>query len=406
MVKVKQSPGKKSKPAKVPYKTKPHDFDGTQFVDACASELFHSYFNNHHIIAEREDSFLQELSHLFPPKLLVEEYYLNFFDIDEASLSFSVFIRGQHLRVSPDIIVDLFGFKAMTLLLFEHPYPYAGGTLNMSGSSAENHVVSRIALTNLFPISHLSTILLPHVRFLYALLISDTIDVCSVICSHMIEIFQSTTSTVGLSYACLIQRLFRSQNIAFPPEGPFPQIFYAIGAKTLSLICVHLRCLQASASAFAGPSSVPPTDPSSSIPPRFNPSSFVPSHLVVPSPSTVPSRLLLPSPLDPSFTASFTLILDWIDSLTVGSNNLIKIVIQHQRQLKRHTLTLARNARAISLLHRLIRPPIGANALQLDISSPSESSVATGASAPSSNLPADNPPPTTDPPTASLVLNA
>lgn len=56
MVKVKQSPGKKSKPAKVPYKTEPHDFDGTQFVDARASELFHSYFNNHHIIAEREVS--------------------------------------------------------------------------------------------------------------------------------------------------------------------------------------------------------------------------------------------------------------------------------------------------------------------------------------------------------------
>ncbi|KAB1227836.1 Linoleate 13S-lipoxygenase 2-1, chloroplastic [Morella rubra] len=110
--------------------------------------------------------------------LLVREFYSNFFDVDEASLSFSVFIRGQRLRVSPDVIASLFGvvrvpepvypyvessreppsFEAMSLLLFGRPYPYAGGTLYTSDFSAENHVVSRIALTNLYPVSHLSSI--------------------------------------------------------------------------------------------------------------------------------------------------------------------------------------------------------------------------------------------------------
>ncbi|KAB1200504.1 hypothetical protein CJ030_MR0G007043 [Morella rubra] len=248
MVKRKQPAGSSSKPTKVPRKSKPRPFDASRFVDARASELFHSTFHNRKVIVEREvllaelpvatvssyfssrhwDPFLQDLTHLVPPTLLVREFYSNFFDVDEASLSFSVFIRGQRLRVSPDVIASLFGvvrvpepvypyvessreppsFDAMSLLLFGRPYPYAGG---------------------------------------------DTIDICSVICSHMIEVFQSTSSKVGLSYACLIQRLYRAHSIAFPPDGPFPDTLSAIGATTLSLSRAHLKRRQASASA-----SVPP----------------------------------------------------------------------------------------------------------------------------------------------------
>ncbi|KAB1210613.1 hypothetical protein CJ030_MR6G010297 [Morella rubra] len=306
MVKRKQPAGSSSKPTKVPRKSKPCPFDASHFVDARASELFHSTFHNRKVIVEREvllaelpvatvssyfssrhwDPFLQDLTHLVPPALLVREFYSNFFDVDEASLSFSVFIRGQRLQVSPDVIASLFGvvrvpepvypyvessheppsFEAMSLLLFGRPYPYAGGTLYTSDFSAENHVVSRIALTNLYPVAHLSSISLTRVRFLYALLIGDTIDICSVICSHMIEVFQSTSSKVGLSYACLIQRLYRAHSIAFPPDGPFPDTLSAIGATTLSLSRAHLKRRQASASA-----SVPPDDPSSSVPPSILP---------------------------------------------------------------------------------------------------------------------------------------
>ncbi|KAB1206229.1 hypothetical protein CJ030_MR7G014374 [Morella rubra] len=168
----------------------------------------------------------------------------------------------------------------MSLLLFGHPYPYEGGTLYTSDFSAENHVVSRIALTNLFPIAHLSSISFSRVQFLYALLIGDTIDICSVICSHMIE----------------------------------------------------------------------------------------------------------------------------LTSLTNQSLNLIKIVMRHQRQLKRHTLTLARHARATErntraflALHRLIRPLVGADALSRSF----ESSASTGASAPSSEVPAADSAPVANPPPSS-----
>ncbi|KAB1209698.1 hypothetical protein CJ030_MR6G028560 [Morella rubra] len=224
MVKRKQPAGSSSKPTKVPRKSKPRPFDASRFVDARASELFHSTFHNRKVIVEREvllaelpvatvssyfssrhwDPFLQDLTHLVPPTLLVREFYSNFFDVDEASLSFSVFIRGQRLRVSPDVIASLFGvvrvpepvypyvessreppsFDAMSLLLFGRPYPYAGGTLFTSDFSAENHVVSRIALTNLYPVSHLSSISLTRVRFLYALLIDCHASSASTQASH------------------------------------------------------------------------------------------------------------------------------------------------------------------------------------------------------------------------------
>ncbi|KAB1219793.1 hypothetical protein CJ030_MR3G005802 [Morella rubra] len=325
----------------------------------------------------------KDLTHLVPPELLVREFYSNFFDVDEASLSFSVFICGQRLRVSPDVIASLFGvvrvpepvypyvessreppsFEAMSLLLFGHPYPYVGGTLYTSDFSAENHVVSHIALTNLYDVAHLSSISLTRVCFLYALLIGDTIDICSVICSHMIEVFQSTSSKVGLSYACLIQRLYRAYSIAFPPDGPFPDTLSAISATILSLSRAHLKRRQATTSA-----SVPPDDPSSSVPPSilFSSAACRPYH-----------SICQPYPDCHASSAS-----------TQASHSY----------LARHARATELNTRAVSRLHRLIRPLVGADALLSDISSSSESSASTGASAPSFEVPAADSFPVADPP--------
>ncbi|KAB1212778.1 hypothetical protein CJ030_MR5G011878 [Morella rubra] len=246
-------------------------------MDARASELFHTRFQKRHVIVERDvalsklhhshdipsvftsrywEPFLQKLSNLIPLELFVRDFFSNFFDIDEASLSFSIFVRGQHLRVSPDIIAQVFivtrvtepiyqyeesrieppSFKARTLRLFQRPYPNMGGTL--------------------YPVSHLSSISLS-------------------------------------------------------------RIFYATGAKTLFQNRAHLWCLQASSTARADPSSQPPSSvPFSSVPPSFFPLSSYPSTSVPPpsadpsSSSFIPSRSLLPSSLDPSFTTSFSLILD------------------------------------------------------------------------------------------------
>ncbi|KAB1202163.1 hypothetical protein CJ030_MR8G020241 [Morella rubra] len=228
MVKRKQLAGRSSKPTKVPRKSKPRPFDASRFVDARASELFHSTFHNRKVIVEREvllaelpvatvysyfssrhwDPFLQDLTHLVPPELLVREFYSNFFDVDEASLSFSVFICGQRLRVSPDVIASLFGVVRVP----EPVYPYVESS-----------------------------------------------------------------------------PLISCHSIAFPPDGPFPDTLSAIGATTLSLSRAHLKRRQATTSA-----SVPPDDPSSSVPPSILFSSAGPSH------ST------LPTPLDPSIATSFS----------------------------------------------------------------------------------------------------
>ncbi|KAB1225914.1 hypothetical protein CJ030_MR1G004454 [Morella rubra] len=317
MVKRKQPAGSSSKPTKVPRKSKPRPFDASRFVDARASELFHSTFHNRKVIVEREvllaelpvatvssyfssrhwDPFLQDLTHLVPPALLVREFYSNFFDVDEASLSFSVFIRGQRLRVSPDVIASLFGVVRVP----EPVYPYVE-------SSRE----------------------------------PPSFEPC-----------------LSFSLVALIRmpvRLYRAHSIAFLLTVLFLTLS-AIGATTLSLSRAHLKRRQASASA-----SVPPDDPSSSVPPS------------IPSSSAGPSLSPLPTPLDPSIAASFSLIMDQLAILNTQSVNLIQIVMRHQRQLKRHTLTLARharaterNTRAVSRLHRLIRPLVGADALPSDI---------------------------------------
>lgn len=91
---------------------------------------------------------LTDFSNLVPHELLVREFYSNFYDINEAFRSFSVFVSGQCLQVSPDIIAQVYNvnrvslpiypyeesrteppsFEVMMLRLFQRPYPYMGGT--------------------------------------------------------------------------------------------------------------------------------------------------------------------------------------------------------------------------------------------------------------------------------------
>ncbi|KAB1203203.1 hypothetical protein CJ030_MR8G001895 [Morella rubra] len=365
MVKRKQPAGSSSKPTKVPRKSKPRPFDASRFVDARASELFHSTFHNRKVIVEREvllaelpvatvssyfssrhwDPFLQDLTHLVPPALLVRNFI-------RTSLTLM-----RLLLASPSLsVVNVFGFLPMLLLLF----------LVLSG------YLNRFTLMLSLVVSLL--LLKPCPSFSLVALI------------HMPVVL--STPLISQLRIMLSVRLYRAHSIAFPPDGPFPDTLSAIGATTLSLSRAHLKRRQASASA-----SVPPDDPSSSVPPSILSSSAGPSH----SP--------LPTPLDPSIAASFSLIMDQLAILNTQSVNLIQIVMRHQRQLKRHTLTLARharaterNTRAVSRLHRLIRPLVGADALPSDISSSSESSASTGASAPSFEVPAADSPPVADPP--------
>ncbi|KAB1209416.1 hypothetical protein CJ030_MR6G006208 [Morella rubra] len=147
MVKHKQPACRSSKPTKVPRKAKPHPLDASCFVDARASELFHSTFHNRKVFVEHED-----LTHLVPPELLFGNIIRNFFDVDEASLSFSVFIRGAN-PVYPylESCHEPPSLEAMSLLLFGRRYPYEGGTLYTSDFSVENHVLLSCAHSIAFP---------------------------------------------------------------------------------------------------------------------------------------------------------------------------------------------------------------------------------------------------------------
>lgn len=137
MVKHKLPIVKKSKPANVPLKKKTHAFDPIRFMDARASKLFHTRLQKQSMIVEREvqlsklhhldlasvvtsrglEPFLTDFSNLVPLELLVREFYLNFYDIDEAFRSFSVFVSGQCLQVSPDIIAQIYNINRVSSLI-------------------------------------------------------------------------------------------------------------------------------------------------------------------------------------------------------------------------------------------------------------------------------------------------
>lgn len=218
--------------------------DPLHFLDAHAHEKLHAKrgLHNRSVIVELKVIF-SELRHtsipsLFigrgwdpffffnlsiPSDLLVREFYSNFHDIDEPIFSFTVFVRIQSLRVSSDIIAQTFNIlhvpeptypyadsdspsvETMMLALFQRPHPYKGSSLY---TSKEPDVVSHTTFTNMFPANHLSSISLAWILFLYVLLVGNTIDIASIIYSHMIDIFHSTSKVMGLSYACLIQRLY------------------------------------------------------------------------------------------------------------------------------------------------------------------------------------------------------
>lgn len=171
-------------------------------------------------------------------------------------------------------------------------------------SPPPTYVISCITFTNLFPIKYLSSLSLPQVCFLYALLVGDTIDIGSVICTLMINTFYSTSKKHNLLYACLIKRIYFAFSISFPPDVPYTRTMKPIGKKTLS-------------------SSIPVAGPSSSAPPVSDPSPSV----------LLPLRLLLrfllhlllvslppyprhqPPTLEPALVVALSILLDRVNTL-------------------------------------------------------------------------------------------
>ncbi|KAB1207484.1 hypothetical protein CJ030_MR7G000721 [Morella rubra] len=70
-------------------------------------------------------------------------------------------------------------------------------------------------------------------RFLYAFLINDRIDLPSHICAHMIKVYHSKSTTNRLPYCCLIMKFLAANFISIPRNEPREKI-QTVGKLTLS----------------------------------------------------------------------------------------------------------------------------------------------------------------------------
>lgn len=87
----------------------------------------------------------------------------------------------------------------------------------------------------------MSTLTLERVHFLYALLISHSIDIASHICYYMLEVYFNSTSRHGFLFSCLIQRLVTAFSMP-SRDGEAPlTLEHAICAVTLSQCKAQLR---------------------------------------------------------------------------------------------------------------------------------------------------------------------
>ncbi|KAB1206839.1 hypothetical protein CJ030_MR7G008239 [Morella rubra] len=237
MANPKRPASKKSKPTKKPSKKQAVNPDPDRFVDAHAHELMGSTYAKRKPLYEREVilsefwdtiiptqfesrgwvSFLTDV--VSPYENMVKEFFVNVHDIDDKSFSFYSYLRGQKFQVTPELVARIVklprvshptypyrksrspSFDSIALLLFGFPRRYRGSTLDTGDFSAEYHLISRILFTHILPVSHFSTLPLKRVKFLYAFLNGDSIDLPSVICSHIISAYRSKSKKLGLPYS-------------------------------------------------------------------------------------------------------------------------------------------------------------------------------------------------------------
>ncbi|KAB1202361.1 hypothetical protein CJ030_MR8G004622 [Morella rubra] len=139
---------------------------------------------------------------------------------------------------------------AMTTLLFRHPVPYLGKALTMRDFTVENHVLTRIVCTNLYPVSHMTFLSLERVRFLFALFSGASIDITSHICDYMLEVYENASGNQSLPFPCLVNRLVTSSCLPSIDGETAIDLHGPIGLHSISLSRAQLR-KQKSASASA-----------------------------------------------------------------------------------------------------------------------------------------------------------
>ncbi|KAB1212349.1 hypothetical protein CJ030_MR5G025117 [Morella rubra] len=193
-----------------------------------------------------------------PPASVVKEFYTNFFNIHDSC--FSTYIRGQVIEISPPFLAEKLGIPFV-----KNPqYPYPSSTRpplstivsflmkrTIRGFSrkefpgkflATDHVIpARIIFTNIFPNIHMSSFSFERIRFLYAVLNNDSIDLATNICDHMIDIFRSNSGNLKLRYGCLIMLLLSRLGITFPLSETRLGPLKTIGKDTIKQSESHKR---------------------------------------------------------------------------------------------------------------------------------------------------------------------
>ncbi|KAB1219405.1 hypothetical protein CJ030_MR3G001112 [Morella rubra] len=248
--------------------TPPADFDSTKFLSAQVKELFNKKFSPKLLIIERE-LLLEELTEMHvaecfqsrgwesmitdivpPSTSVIHELYSNMHNFIDAT-SFIVYFRGQSIEVDPSVLTHCLSLPRV----YKPTYPYSDKTrpsINEIANylaqkqlkfkakeftsklfNSEHLILSRIISTNIFPTRHLSALSFERMRFLYAFLINDHIDLPSHICAHMVKVFHFKSTTNRLPYCCLIMKFLAANFISIPQNEPREKI-QTVGKLTLS----------------------------------------------------------------------------------------------------------------------------------------------------------------------------
>ncbi|XP_022871206.1 uncharacterized protein LOC111390401 [Olea europaea var. sylvestris] len=281
--------------------------------------------------------------------------------------SFRVFLRGQTLRISPDVISCSIYVPRVIHPVYSYLLVDSIPTNSLVRSTLFNSPLGDFVAHWVYK----SVIRLPHffptygqgeVSFCFTH--GDSIDLPTFICQHILRTFRTSGHRIGLPYACLIHRLVTSLGPSFP-DGVSRRVLRPIGHTTIFQSRSHVTSFasaSASASASAPAKPVDPTVPAdplgdlladlSAIP--SPPSEVHPSTSDIPSSSTSipPPDQLTPAtvPVDPTIA-----LIGQMSILIEQQAHMMADITQLRVASEHHTVEFATLREAITLVQRGIR---------------------------------------------------
>ncbi|GMH31489.1 hypothetical protein Nepgr_033332 [Nepenthes gracilis] len=191
-----------------------------------------------------------------PSELLIQEFLANIHD--HKVRSFSTFLRGSHIRITPNVISHTLGLPLVVNPVCHYQWNtmpprdeiasyFHGSPMEWHERSFKTNLLTRprmvvcwIMLFNLFPVKHFSSLSEDKVLFLYTLLRGLPIDLPSHICSHMLDHFIFRKDD-NFPYSCLIQHLIMGLGVQFPDLLQV-QLSKLINHTMFKQCQAHFRC--------------------------------------------------------------------------------------------------------------------------------------------------------------------